>query len=112
VDSYIKGFDYMLFIGIAGNILRVNKKAMSKDRPSSDVVVHAIQPPINCQEFRNSIRQSIAGKDPIGNMKQEVAYTVEKELEKAHIQASTLRDAILDELKAQGIKPVKLNVNI
>jgi glycerol-3-phosphate O-acyltransferase len=89
VDSYMKSFDYVVFVGIAGNVLLVNPSGeMSEDFPSQDVVTYAVSPPVDSREFRNRYRAAAGpGEDP----KQTVARGVEAELQRMHTEAEEHR---------------------
>ena len=91
VDSYIKSFDWMVMVGIAGNNLCINTDAggdMSMDIATRDLVVHSISEPISCRQFRESARSTCS---PTTDPKQHVADLVMLELEKAHKEASRER---------------------
>jgi glycerol-3-phosphate O-acyltransferase len=93
VDSYIKSFDWMVTIGIAGNALPINTTAggdMSMDIATRDVVIQSVSAPISCRRFREAARASCpASTDP----KQHVADLVMAELEKVHVEAAEERAA-------------------
>jgi len=94
VDSYIKSFDVMLFVGIAGNVLQIHPTGdMSRDLVTRDVLILQASEPISCSKFRGEIRdQTPPGKDP----KQHVADAVMQELDRIHASAEALRQARLD----------------
>ncbi|MFP4115044.1 MAG: 1-acyl-sn-glycerol-3-phosphate acyltransferase [Spirochaetota bacterium] len=82
VDTYMKLFDYVVFVGIAGNVLRINPNGdMSKDLATRDLVVMNVSRPVNCREFRDTAREA-APKDV--DPKQHVADRVMEELERIH----------------------------
>jgi glycerol-3-phosphate O-acyltransferase len=89
VDSYMKTFDYVVFVGIAGNILRVNPtNEMSEDFPTQDLVTFSVSPPIDSREFRNRYRAAAADdEDP----KRAVARGVEAEFARMHVEAEDYR---------------------
>jgi glycerol-3-phosphate O-acyltransferase len=89
VDSYMKSFDYVVFVGIAGNALRVNPSGeMAEDFPVKDVVTFTASPPVDSREFRNRYRQAAAdGEDP----KRAVARGVEVEFARLHVEAEDYR---------------------
>ncbi len=91
VDSYIKSFDYMVFVGIAGNILRVNpNEEMSEDLVAKDAVIFTVGPVTECQDFRQGVRDA-ARTDVEQDLKQVVADRVMAELSALHAEAEELR---------------------
>ena len=90
VDSYLKLFDYAVFIGIAGNVLRLDPKGdMSKDLATRDLVLLDVSRPIDCREFREECRATApAGID----FKQHAADVVMNELEKVHEETQAERE--------------------
>lgn len=89
VDSYIKGFDYVLPIAIAGNTLRVNTKgSMSEDFVHPDCMVFQ---PGNVREAK-PWRAEIRKDAPEGeNPKQFMADRVMEELAQLHGDAERYR---------------------
>lgn len=89
VDSYMKSFDYVVFVGIAGNVLLVNPSGeMSEDFPNKDVVTYSVSFPLDSRAFRNSCRAEVPpGSDP----KRAVASSVQAEFEQMHLQAEDYR---------------------
>jgi glycerol-3-phosphate O-acyltransferase len=89
VDSYMKSFDYVVFVGIAGNVLLVNPSGeMKEDYPAQDVVVYTVSPPVDSREFRKRYRAAAAdGEDP----KRAVGRGVEAELARMHVEAEDVR---------------------
>ena len=89
VDSYMKSFDYVVFVGIAGNVLLVNPSGeMKEDYPAQDVVVYTASPPVDSREFRKRYRAAAAdGEDP----KRAVGRGVEAELARMHVEAEDVR---------------------
>jgi glycerol-3-phosphate O-acyltransferase len=89
VDSYIKSFDTMVFVAIAGNCLRIHPSGdMSRDLVTKDVMILQVSEPVSCQQFRAAARNSTpAGIDP----KQHVADTVMAKLEEIHASAEELQ---------------------
>ena len=84
IDSYIKSFDYMLFVASSGNILRINPEGeMTEDLICEDKIVFKASPLVKCHEFRDRVRaEAPAGADP----KQFVVDRVMAELERAHVE--------------------------
>lgn len=98
IDSYIKSFDYLLLIGIAGNILQVDPEGnMEADRPTQDVIVYTMGEIINCREFRERSRRE-AGFDENATgieAKQHVVDTVMAKLDELHAEAQAERQRAL-----------------
>jgi hypothetical protein len=82
IDSYLKSFDYLVFVGSSGNILRINPEGeMTDDLICEDKVVFKASPVIKCHEFRDKVRaEAPAGADP----KQYVVDRVMAELDRVH----------------------------
>ncbi len=90
IDSYLKVFDYMVLIGIAGNILRIHPSGeMEEDQLFKDTVVYKVSPILECEAFRNGAR-SKAPAD--ADLKQFVADEVMQELEKIHAEVEKIRE--------------------
>jgi len=89
VNSYIKSFDTMIFVGIAGNVLRIHPTGdMTQDLAARDMMILQASEPVSCEEFRTAARDSTPeGIDP----KQHVADTVMARLEQIHTSAEKLR---------------------
>lgn len=89
VDSYMKSFDYVVFVGIAGNALLVNPSGeMSEDFPNRDVVTYSVSPPLDSRAFRNRCRADApSGNDP----KRAVAEAVQAEFARMHLEAEDYR---------------------
>ena len=106
VDSYIKSFDYMCFVGINGEILHIKYGDMMEDAVSKDVVRVSVSPVISCEEFRGKIRAEIDGKAKTQDddtssredKKQAVADALMAELEKMHIEGEKQREQFLQQL--------------
>lgn len=93
VDSYIKSFDSLVFIGIAGNLLVPSESGdMTEDRVEQDVMSYYVSEPLDCKQYRERVR-SAAGSGP--DPKQFVADRVGEELERAHEAAEQHRAAVL-----------------
>lgn len=93
VDSYMKTFDYVVFVGIAGNVLLVNpSNEMSEDYPNRDVVVFSASEPVDSREFRRRYRAAaLEDEDP----KRAVARGVEAEFARLHVEAEDYRNRTL-----------------
>ncbi|MFP4431633.1 MAG: 1-acyl-sn-glycerol-3-phosphate acyltransferase [Spirochaetota bacterium] len=92
VDSYVRTFENMVMIGLAGNILRISPDGdMTMDLVTEDVVRLKVGPVLNCREFRREIREAIGpGEDHRGA----VARRIEERLEELHQEADALRREI------------------
>ena len=88
MDSYIKSFDNLLLVGIAGNTLPINIEGaqMGDDAPIKDLIVFQASPVTNAHEFRSSVKVS-PGEDP----KQAVADAVMARLTTLHQAAEAVR---------------------
>ena len=91
MDSYLKVFDYMVLVGIEGNILRIHPSGeMEEDQLFKDTVVYKVSPILECEDFRNKARSSApAGVD----VKQYVADKVMRELEVLHEEIQQIKEA-------------------
>ncbi len=93
VDTYIKGFQNAVFVGIAGNVLLVNSESeMSEDIINPDTVTFAASPVISCSEFRNRAKAEAASPDDVKNV---VAEAVGRKLAEMHQIAETERARII-----------------
>lgn len=91
VDSYMKAFDCVVFVGIAGNVLLVNPTSeMSEDFPVRDVVTFSVSPPVDSRRFRSEHRAAAGTEDP----KRAVAQAVERELNRMHEEAVAYRSRL------------------
>lgn len=86
IDSYLKSFDFMSFVSIHGNILRVVPRGpMSEDLICKDCVTMRIGPMQECKAFRDVIRKnSSTGEDK----KQRLADEIMRHLKELHNQES------------------------
>ena len=93
IDSYLKSFDRMVMIGIAGNLLHVNPiEDMTADIPHNDLSVYYASPLMDCKSFREGARGTVPdGEDP----KQYVADAVGSKLEELHARAEEARARLL-----------------
>jgi hypothetical protein len=84
IDSYLKSFDYMVFVGSSGNILRINPDAeMTEDLICEDRVVFKAGPVIKCHEFRDKVRAEAPAD---ADLKQFVVDRVMAELDRVHAE--------------------------
>ena len=93
IDSYFKSFDYVLFLGMAGNTLRINPAGenMGEDLPAKDAVIFVASDVYDAGEFRAGVQGDSIGGDP----KQKVADVVMAKLAELHSQAEAIREEIL-----------------
>ena len=95
VDSYIRSFDYMCFIALNGEVLKVQPTDMMNDIVEKDIVRVTAGPVVSCDEFRENARAATADDDK----KQAVADAIMAELEKIHIAAEEKRLKLLEKNK-------------
>jgi glycerol-3-phosphate O-acyltransferase len=89
IDSYIKAFDYLVFIGSGGNILRLGSSSdMEEDILTEDTVVFKISSVMDCGEFRSRAHEE---SPPDGDAKQFTADRVMEALENLHTEIAALR---------------------
>ncbi|MCG8479211.1 MAG: 1-acyl-sn-glycerol-3-phosphate acyltransferase [Spirochaetales bacterium] len=109
VDSYLKGFDHVVFVGIAGNTLEVSPMGeMAKDEAKTDVMVYNVGPIVTAAEFRDRARRETSEEGT--SAKEAVARAVEQRFDELHGVAERLRGPILEELSQRGITPTRLNI--
>lgn len=90
IDSYIKAFDYMIFIGSGGNLLRISPDGgMSEDQLFKDKVVFKAGPVITCEEFRSLARREAP---PEADTKQFTVDRVMEALERLHEEIEKIRE--------------------
>lgn len=102
IDSYIKSFDHMLLIGIAGNVLQVDPEGnMEADTPTQDVIVYTMGEIIESKKFRAAARQEAgfdkhaSGPEP----KRRVVDRVMERLDELHEEAEAERSRALSALQ-------------
>ena len=84
IDSYIKAFDYMVFIGSGGNILRLSPNGdMEEDIIAEDTITFNIGPVVSCCGFRSRAREEAPQE---ADAKQFTVDRVMEELEKLHTE--------------------------
>jgi len=106
VDPYIKGFDHLVFIGIAGNTLEVDARDMEHDVPHTDAVVYSVSEVTSCSEFRSGARAGLQGDEA----KQAVATAVRGRFEEMHERAVTLRSSAIAALHEKGVDPQSIDI--
>lgn len=86
IDSYLRTFDYLCFVSINGNILRINSQGeMLDDLVCRDQVLIKASEPLSCSEFRNTAKENIPADSDI---KQAVADAVMHNLEQLNKSVS------------------------
>ncbi|WP_028972745.1 hypothetical protein [Spirochaeta cellobiosiphila] len=98
MDSYLKSFEYAVFIGINGNILHINESGqMQEDLAHEDVISYTVSPVIKTKEFRNQSKDTL----PEGyDVKQWTADRIMKELEKIHEEGEIYHQNQLSKLNS------------
>ncbi len=82
IDSYIRSFDYLSFVSINGNILRLNTGGeMLEDMVCKDRVIIDVSEPRRCDEYRERVKASLP---PDVDKKQGVVDAAMAELEAMH----------------------------
>jgi len=91
MDSYIKSFDHVLFVAIAGNTLKINGDtgAMSDDLVEKDEVIYYSEGLVSSQSFRDSVKDKLSAQD---DPKQAGADAIMKRLEELHGKAESFRN--------------------
>ncbi len=94
IDSYIKSFDYVLFLGMAGNTLQINPAGenMGEDIPAKDAVIFVAGDVQDAHAFRAGVRPVANEEDH----KQVVADAVMAELAALHIKAEAIHTALMN----------------
>jgi len=92
IDSYIRSFDYMCFVALNGEILKVQESDMMNDIVEKDIMRVTAGPVVSCDEFRENARNTSADEDK----KQAVADAIMAELEKMHIASEEKRRKMLE----------------
>ncbi|GMO51065.1 MAG: 1-acyl-sn-glycerol-3-phosphate acyltransferase [Termitinemataceae bacterium] len=95
IDSYVKGFDFMCFVALNGEVMHIQQGNMLEDTISKDIVYLTISPIINCAEFRTVIRNACADD---ADKKQAVADKISDSLIELHNIAEPSRQKKLDKL--------------
>lgn len=98
VDSYLRAFDYVLPIGVSGNILRVNQQGtMAEDFVTEDVVIYKTGTITPAEDYRTKARETVPTGAESAEVKQRAADLVMESLKDLHLQARTLRLPLLPE---------------
>ncbi len=94
VDTYLKTFDYMMMVGINGNILRLNERAISmvEDIVEKDVVLFTCGEPMSCTAFRDRYKDNIPSEaDP----KQFIVDRIMDHLDALHTETEPIYQDII-----------------
>jgi glycerol-3-phosphate O-acyltransferase len=93
MDSYMKSFDSVLFLGMAGNTLRINPTGehMGYDLPQKDAVIFVASDVVDARAFRTEIRGASTDEDS----KQAVADAVMARLAVLHEQAAAIHADVM-----------------
>ncbi|MFP4153370.1 MAG: 1-acyl-sn-glycerol-3-phosphate acyltransferase [Alkalispirochaeta sp.] len=111
VDSYIKGFDHMVLVGIAGNTLEVSPAGnMEHDDPATDVVIYNVSDVTDSAAFRAEARAAV----PEGGeaAKRAVGAAVERRFAELHEEAEQIRAARIGVLAEKGVKPQRFSIHV
>ena len=102
VYSYIKRFDYMVFIGIAGQVLHLNDpNDMSLDIPTRDIMVYSVSPVCECKPFckeaKEKGKEAPPGDEDSVGKRIAVAHAVQDKLHDIHIIAEQRRSEVVSQ---------------
>jgi glycerol-3-phosphate O-acyltransferase len=108
-DSYIKGFDHLVFVGIAGNTLAVDPTgAMDKDIPGTDVMVYSVSDVVRAADFREKAR---ATAPEGGEAAKRAAITaVAARFDELHARAERIRAERVALLAEKGVAPQSFDI--
>ncbi len=96
IDSYMKQFDHVCPIGIAGNLLLVNPSGdMSQDFPQKDLMVYKAGKLLDAKEFREKAREDCP---PDEDPKQFTVDRLMAHLSEMHADVAAVREKKLAEL--------------
>lgn len=99
IDSYIKSFDYMCFIAVNGELLRVREEGnMMDDFITPDILQYTAGPVTSTAEFRSHYRAK-AEAAGIDDKKQAVVDAIMAELEIMHNHVEAERQELLEKIK-------------
>lgn len=94
-NSFMKRFEYVVFGGIAGNILSVNDpNDMPSDYTNEDTLVYSFSKVHKCKTFRKAIKAEIGDDEDLGQL---VNERIEEELEGEHEVAQQVYDRLVME---------------
>lgn len=99
-SSFLKRFDYVCFIGIAGNTLIVNPNDnMAEDIVREDTMVYWIDEPIPSKDFMNQVEGGRTNKDG-------VAQHITSYLLSLHEKAESIRAPLVEQNPPRFLGPV------
>ncbi len=82
ISSYVKSFSKMCFVGINGNILRLNSEGgMMEDLVCEDRVIYTVSPVIDCPAFREQVKHEHRFRE---DKKQAIVDEIMAQLERLH----------------------------
>ncbi|MBN1522833.1 MAG: 1-acyl-sn-glycerol-3-phosphate acyltransferase [Spirochaetales bacterium] len=100
VYPYIKSFDYMVFVSINGNTLRINPKGnlMVEDIPAEDILLYSVSPVYNCRDYRHAMQE----KSGEGDIKE---FTVDQIIQEMNLMYAETEKKRVAMLKKTGREP-------
>lgn len=100
VATYLKHFDYLVFIGVDGNVLRVSPTPdMTRDITAKDIVVHRAGPVLEVKAFRAAIREAAAEyRSAEGGeaLRKVTAQRITEEIDRIHREIVAYREPLLE----------------
>ena len=97
IDSYIKSYDYMVFIAINGNTLRLDPNGnMDEDIPTHDIMMYTVSEVKKCRSYRQKALEDLK---PNENVKQHVVDRVMEDLKILHNTTEQIRKPLLEKMK-------------
>lgn len=97
IDSYIKSYDYMVFIAINGNTLRLDPNGnMDEDIPTHDIMMYTAGKVKKCRDYRQKALEDLK---PNENVKQHVVDKVMEDLKILHNATEQIRKPLLEKMK-------------
>lgn len=98
--SFLKRFDYVCFMGIAGNTLIVNPNDnMAEDVIRKDSMVYWVDEPMLSKDFMNKVEGGASNK-------QGVADYITKHLLSLHEKAENIREKLITETPPEYLGPI------
>lgn len=97
MDSFIKHFDYMVFVGSSGILLEVDENGdMANEFVQRDILVYNVGPVQSCSDYRNRVMH---GKELSPSQQRELMVeAIAQDLQKVHDGAAAIRKEKLQEL--------------
>lgn len=98
--SFLKRFDYVCFMGIAGNTLIVNpNNNMAEDILRKDSMVYWVDEPISSKEFINNVKGDSSDKKVVAN-------AITNHLLSLHDRAKEVRQELIQETPPEYLGPI------